>query len=199
MGGTALGIFAFTSTRSRALRILIVVGIFLMGFSRLVHGVHFLQDVLAGWILGIAVTLFFFAAETRPNLRIIGAVIVGGVALAALFVSTEFEARKSLFSVIGSLAGSLVGIAVEDRFVGFQSGGTVLRRLLRGLVGFPVFVLVYLGLSAGFTALVGESTGPGFFVLYILRYSMVGFTSLFAVPLLLVVLRLAEGSRGPVA
>lgn len=195
MGGTVLGVFAFTSTRSKFLKGLIVFGIFLMGFSRLVHGVHFLQDVLAGWILGLLTAILFLAVESRPVPRMVGALVVAGVAIAAWVVSEDFEARKSLISVVGSLVGSLLGIAAESRFVAFRSEGTVGRRLLRGAVGFPMFALVFFGLSAGFYAIVGESTGAGASVLYFARYILVGFTSLCIVPLVLVALGLAESSR----
>ncbi|MCJ7624961.1 MAG: phosphatase PAP2 family protein, partial [Anaerolineaceae bacterium] len=61
------GLFA-TSIRRRWVSILGIIFIFLIGFSRIVLGVHFISDVLGGWLLG-AILLFIFIKLEKPVTR----------------------------------------------------------------------------------------------------------------------------------
>ncbi len=53
------------STRERWAKIALVVIIFLIGFSRIVLGVHFISDVIAGWLIG-GLLLWLFLSIEKP-------------------------------------------------------------------------------------------------------------------------------------
>lgn len=63
MMATALWGMVAVRARRRWVTALVVLLIFLMGTSRLVAGVHYPQDVLAGWLLGGIAVMFFAWAE----------------------------------------------------------------------------------------------------------------------------------------
>lgn len=53
------------SVRQTWLRVTLVVLIFLIGFSRIVLGMHFISDIAAGWIIGGLMVVIFISVE-RP-------------------------------------------------------------------------------------------------------------------------------------
>jgi membrane-associated phospholipid phosphatase len=53
------------SVRQTWLRVTLVVLIFLIGFSRIVLGMHFISDVAAGWVIG-GLTVVIFISIERP-------------------------------------------------------------------------------------------------------------------------------------
>jgi membrane-associated phospholipid phosphatase len=67
---TAASIWGFLAVRWRGktLRILLIGLIFLIGFSRVFLGMHFLSDVVGGWLLG-GLTIWGFTIVERPLLK----------------------------------------------------------------------------------------------------------------------------------
>ena len=182
-------------------RIVAVAFALLMGISRMVHGVHFPQDVLGGMVLGIALVVLFWWLDTRYSeqlaawrtprkLMLILAVTVVAFVL-ALLVEHEYEERKTMLSIIGGIAGGLSGFALETRFIGFSSGGKVWQRVVRTLLGLVLTVGIFLGLDLLYDVVSGGSTGMGALVLYVVRYGLVSLFVAAGAPALFVRLQLA--------
>ena len=51
--------------KKRLFSIIAIIIIFLVGFSRLILGVHFLHDVIMGWLIGILLILLFIKLEPK--------------------------------------------------------------------------------------------------------------------------------------
>lgn len=185
--------------RKRWFSIAALVLIFLIGISRIYLGVHFLSDVIVGWLLG-ALLVWAFSAWHRPvgdwinskslwaKIGLIAAsavlmmALVLGVRLAvgewvmeAGWVERAGEAAPfsldGVFTVAGTWFGMLCGFVVLTEKRGhFLAGEGGWQRLLRFGVGLVGIAILYLGLGELFP----ESVNFISFALRFIRYALIG-------------------------
>lgn len=209
--GTVGGLWFIDTVRKRWATVVGASYILAMGISRMVHGVHYPQDVVLGWALGAAFFLVYRALEhwmrrtgktalwSAPPARSVPTILAGVVVLfvASLLLHGEFEQRKSVLSVVGGLAGALIGLAADERRLQFSAEGAIGRRLLRILVGVPILAGLHVGLGELYYAVIGGSTGIGALSLYVVRYALVGASAAVGIPALFRWWRLAVIPRTP--
>jgi membrane-associated phospholipid phosphatase len=188
--------------RNWAFRILAIVIILGIGLSRIVLGVHFPEDVIGGWIIGLILLAIYVWAEppasrwvARQRLALQFALAV--VVPAALIFLHPAD-NQGLYPAEGSitpmstLIGVGVGLVMERAWLRFQVAGPWWQRALRFGVGLVILVLFY-----GVPRLVLPETlahGPEAFIRFV-RYALVGWVATFLCPWLFVRLRLA-GQEG---
>jgi membrane-associated phospholipid phosphatase len=199
---TAISGYAWYRFPKNWIRILGVAFVLLTGISRMVHGLHFPQDVIIGLILGLGMVVLFWWLDTRFSERMAGwsvprkLLIIVTIAvlgfILALIVEHDYEERKDILSVIGALLGGLSGLALEHRFVHFSSGGKVGTKILRTLVGLVLTVGIFVGLDVLYDVVVRDATGVGALVIYVVRYGLVALFGTVGAPYLFVRFRLAE-------
>jgi len=172
-----------------------LIALFLMIFiplSRLYLGVHFPVDLLGGYLLGALVLILFSKAEQRMEriaqkglaMRCILALVLPG---AMIFFSPSGD--HACISSGAALMGMSVGMILERRWVGFDTGGELWKKLLRMVLGMAVTVAIWAGLKQAFSALEPEL----FF--RILRYGLLGLWAALGAPLFFYRLRLVEVTR----
>ncbi len=184
--------------RNRLFQVVAIVVIVGIGLSRIVLGVHFPQDVIGGWLIGLVLLLVFCRAEPKVS-RWIGSqstavqlALAVGVPLLFLFLHPADNAglypAEGALTPMSALAGMGLGLVMERRWLRFRVDGVWWRRGLRFLVGLLVTGIVYAGpklispaeMACGLEAAVRVA-----------RYLLLGWVVTFLCPWLFVELRLA--------
>jgi membrane-associated phospholipid phosphatase len=178
---TSLGSFAWLARKNhKAITVICVVAILLMGFSRLFVGVHTPQDVLVGLLIAlvaIAVTQALMNWIERYDAMMPGhnkdivvmviAIVLSVVSIAivtlkpypldyveGVLLVDPVTMQKGSFEAAGILVGLSVAWVLERRFVGFETEGLDLRmRIIRCVVGVVIVGITYVATDIVFKAL----------------------------------------------
>jgi membrane-associated phospholipid phosphatase len=179
-----------------AVAIILMVGI---GLSRIVLGVHFPQDVIGGWLIGLILLAIFAWAEPRVRRWIGGQrmsvqlALAVGIPVVLIFLHPADNAglypAEGAITPMSALAGMGVGLVMERRWVRFRVDGVWWRRGVRFLAGVVVVAILYVGPSLILPQ--GMAYGLEAIVRFV-RYAVVGWAVGFLCPWLFVRLRLAE-------
>jgi membrane-associated phospholipid phosphatase len=177
---------------------LAVVYVAVVALARMILGVHFPQDVLVGALLGLAFVGVTSWLEPRlagwlgrqSVLAQIGWVVVITAALGVLhpiLVEAHNEAALEFATVaIGAFLGIGVGLALETRYVRFEAGGDLWKRVVRYVLGVAVVFGLRVGLGAAFEGLEPAA------VLRVVHYAIIGLWLGCGAPWLFVLSGLAE-------
>jgi membrane-associated phospholipid phosphatase len=156
--------------RKRWVWVVAVLYALLMGISRVVAGVHYPQDVIGGWLIGI-VWLALYLTLDRPltgwlgRLPLWAQIVLGaGLSLGTLALApTEFGGTAA-----GALAGLVVGLALAEKWARFDARGDLWRRVVRYVIGIVGVFALQAGLDVAF-----EGLSPPL-AWRVLRYALVG-------------------------
>jgi glycerophosphoryl diester phosphodiesterase/membrane-associated phospholipid phosphatase len=205
--------------RRWGVRLALVALIALIGWSRIHLGVHFIEDMLVGWLVGGLLVLVFVVLGPRlgrwwqrqhPAQQVLAAVTASLAMIApATLLSGRLEGlgypwpgladpaavtgASHAVTPAATLAGFGIGLVLLTSRGGFDSGGTWGRRLGRALLGLVGVVVLWQGLGAVLPG--GEE--PIELVLRYLRYALVGAWVGGIAPLLFVRLGLARPATVP--
>ena len=213
----AIGGYLAYNVRKNWFRIVMGIVIFFIGLSRLYLGVHFLQDVLFGWLIGAAVLWVTvkqskqIAAWVRSkslSAQIgIGFVISAAIILLAILIrsmiagtpdpaswsrfATEARSITQAFTLAGALFGAIAGYALMRQNARFRPAENWSKRVVSYIIGIVVLVLIYLGLDIAFSAVATDESTLGY-VLRFIRYALATFWVTFGAPWVFIKTRLAE-------
>ena len=178
----ATAVFLLLAVRLRRVWVWLAALLFIlaMAVSRVYLGVHFLQDVVAGFVLGLLVLAIFLTWQRlfaeRYAQRILGRrlliMILVPSALAAAYVIAllilgepnlevpwasyvplaELTAHEDVVSTVAGLLGFGIGMTLESSRIRFRPDGPAWKRIVRYLLGIIVAVAIWAGLRAIFPA-----------------------------------------------
>jgi membrane-associated phospholipid phosphatase len=180
--------------------IAMAVMIFLIGISRVIIGAHDLQDVVGGFLIGIALLVFFIFLEPWASmmfntlsmtgqgilivissvaLLLLGTLLFPTSGLSLLPDPPQYSDAGSYALVAGVALGLGLGYILENRFVGYEPGALSIKtRILNLIIGIIIVFTIYFFLDSfkeGFDSVIYRYA----------RYAVVAFVSVFIVPLVL--------------
>jgi membrane-associated phospholipid phosphatase len=210
MSAAAFYTWLRASITSQPIRWLAVLAILLTGLSRPYVGVHYLEDVIVGWILGLLwVVLLMLNAERISALwhryshpRQIMIVTAVSILLWLLTIAVNgwsIDAQPRAFmGYAGFLTGIVIAYPLEVRMVGFDPrSASLICKALRYLLTVALVLLTLLMLDELFERLGEDASILGHLLQYI-RYILAGTAGMLLAPMLFTRLGLAgrvgEGS-----
>jgi len=196
MGSSAFYSYLYACIHHRAVRIVAVAAIVLIGISRPYLGVHFAEDVLIGWVFGLAFTLVSIrygeaiasAWHRLSYPQQIAATVAGCLALwllAVLLNGRQLSGQPSAVLYYGGfLTGVVLARPLEMRHVNFDprsanAASKILRYLLS--LGMVLCMLFILGKAFG---MVADRSSLLWNLAEYLRFTVAGFVAIFVAPLL---------------
>jgi membrane-associated phospholipid phosphatase len=213
----AVGGFLAYQVRKNWFRVVMGIVIFLIGLSRLYLGVHFLHDVLFGWLIG-ATVLWVAIKQSKPisawirSKSLSAQIGIGLVASAIIMLlgilirsiiagtpdpaswsrfATEARSITHSFTLAGALFGSIAGYALMRKNARFRPAKNWSKRVVSYIIGIVVLVLIYLGLDIAFSTVAEDESILGYALRYI-RYALATFWVTFGAPWVFLKTRLTE-------
>jgi membrane-associated phospholipid phosphatase len=208
MAAASFYTFLYGCWRNRVVRTLAVLAILLTGASRPYLGVHYVEDILLGWAIGLGLGLVALCygeriavAWSRINYRRqVGAAVAASLALWLVTIAVNggmVEGQPRAFlGYAGSVTGIVIASPLELRLVNFDPrSGSVFLKAARFVfsVGFSFAVLE--GLKHLFSAMAPDYSIVGYALQYV-RYVVVVSASLFVAPWIFTRLNLARTLSG---
>jgi membrane-associated phospholipid phosphatase len=178
-----------------------VVMALLIGLSRPYLGIHFPQDVLVGWLLGIVILAIWLHLEDRlvawwqrqSTSRQVIVSVLGPLALLLLMPPDKLghypNEAGGTFS--GMLLGAGLGSILESHAVHFRADGVWWRRLLRYLLGLVLVGAIY---AAG-SSIPELNPWALDVAVRLARYALLAFIAIGIAPWLFVKLHLADSDE----
>lgn len=206
--GHASGITVVFSSISLSLKkrwfwILSSLIIFLTMFSRLYLGVHYLQDVLAGFALAIIITLLYyiplqkyiegsrnfpFNLTQTKNGQLGYFVFFILLPFLLIFIPVEFDKGQVGFLIGANLGYFLLGKNFKQSYIEYKIN--LISIVLRVIIGFAIYMILRFGLSFIFN-LVFPTNLVGLIYFRVIRYFLVGLFTVGLSVILFIKLKLA--------
>ncbi len=210
MAGSSFYSYLRASVKNRFVRAACVLLILFTGLSRPYLGVHYLEDVLIGWVLGAVIALLSIKyaeniADLWNRFSHPRQIILVGASSLVLWVITRtlndwsIEGQPLAFvSYMGFLMGIVVARPLETKTADFDPrSSTLWRKVLRCVLCVGMIMGTLLLLDVVFEAVSGDYSLLGYLLRYA-RYAMAAVAGMLLGPLLFVKLGLAERARGGV-
>ena len=151
----------------------IVAGVLtvLVGVSRVVAGMHYPTDVLAGWILGFAMIGVFMLLDRYVHKEWLYYLILLISAIPGLF----YVRTTDYFTALGCLIGAVAAFPFERKYVNFKNTRRIPAMLLRVFGAVLIYLVVNKLLKLPFDKQFLAGTSLAAFLIRTARYAIIMF------------------------
>ncbi len=201
MSATSFFGYIFMKAKKNWLKVLSAVIIVIMPLSRLYHGVHYIQDVVVGFLLAtISLILFDYfdkrVSKSLKNISLFKVIIIAFVLVifsVVLSIVLNFNEHgvKDMVSISALLFGGVFGLYLDSKYLDFKHSKIWWKHILVVLIGFVGIAAFYIGLKFLFSFADGLNFWFVQFLRFV-RYTLIAFWILYFAPLLFVKLGLME-------
>jgi membrane-associated phospholipid phosphatase len=209
MTGSAFYTYLLASLQQRWVRIVAIACIVLTGLARPYIGVHYVEDVLLGWAVGIPAALLavrygellggWWSGRSVPQQvsLVVAASLVLWVGTRAAYAENPHGPPLEVLSYLGLLTGIVFAYPIEAKHIAFDPrSSSLLVRLVRFVVGVSLVAGTLVLLDHVF-ALVGDDDSILGNLLRYVRYAAAGIAGMLGGPYLFVRLGLAGVTTPP--
>ncbi|MDP4153189.1 MAG: phosphatase PAP2 family protein [Bacillota bacterium] len=164
----------------KSIRAVIITYAFLVAFSRLVLGVHYLTDVIAALIIGFGWAYFgnkLYEAVKENTFKYLWFLVPAFLSIIPLFIKGTIPPQSNdVFTGVGISLGAVLGTMLEVKYISFTIEGSIKRRIIRFVLGILLLLLLLSGLKAVL---------PDTSAMRVLRYFCVGIFASCGMPFLI--------------
>ncbi|MBQ4417485.1 MAG: phosphatase PAP2 family protein [Butyrivibrio sp.] len=162
----------------RPLTVFAIAAPLLVGFSRVMLGVHYPTDVLAGWASGTIVIAVMSAVQRRVKHKERMYLVIAVVFLPGFFICRT----NDFYTCYGILCGFFAARILDERIVHFENTRNARAAVLRLAIGLACYFGLNTLLKAPFPEEFLQSATTGQFLFRAVRYGLVSFLMLGVYP-----------------
>ena len=135
-------------------KILLVLLMLIVGYSRLYLGAHYPSDVVAGIAFGVIISLalskIYNRVENKQKLFLF--TVIAFALFAVIFYIKGNQMFRDYFKIFGMQIGFWCATTFEEKYIQLSCEGMLVKRILRALIALLVAYLLKEGLSSLFDA-----------------------------------------------
>ena len=135
-----------------------ILSVFIM-ISRMALGVHFLTDVLAGFLIGLIIFLLYGLFKRRVKNEYLFHFIYLAILLTITLLEPLWtDQSRDQFTTTGTMIGAILGLFIESKYIDLNPSKSIFKNILRLLFALAIVIIFKIGLKYSYSWAFKEGT-----------------------------------------